>query len=101
MYMRIGFHIRHVARKLEFVAGALALGGVFISQVVGAEKRTQDAKRLGAGGSSLSWGERRRAKRELHAVAEKERVMREMYASDPKFRAAVDRAAAPKSWWAT
>ncbi len=98
--MFLGFRIYHVLRKLEIIAAVLTLGGLMTSGGRSVARGVAKGTTVAVKEVHGSWRERRKQERELREAAEREGLMREMYESDPAFRAAVDRAFRPKIWWA-
>jgi hypothetical protein len=100
MYLSLGFHIRHVMRKIEIAVAVVTFGALLTRPGRDLAKGAGKAAKTGAQSLNRSWSERRRAKRELKAAAEQVQIISDLYNQSPEFRAAVDKACAPKTWWA-
>lgn len=97
--MFLGFRVHHVARKLEILVGLITLGGLLTPRGRDVAKSVGKGTNVAVKDYMASRKERKRLDRELRDAAEKGRIMQEMYARNPEFRAAVDKAALPKHWW--
>lgn len=97
--MFIGFRINHRMRFLEAAVGTVAFCGLLTPGGRSLARGIAKGTVVAAKEVHQSWRMRRDRDEQLRSAAQRDEIMRQMYERDHAFRAAVDKAFVPQSWW--